>query len=93
MLVIVSMLVAAIIGAVTDDLGLPIWLLFILAAGAATLLFLKGGQAERLTSLNRSRRRWRRKAAGYVLFYFLCLSLAGTAAYVLVARSGAVSFH
>ncbi|ALJ12915.1 hypothetical protein [Sphingopyxis macrogoltabida] len=93
MLVIVSLLLSAIIGAVTDDLGLPIWLLFILAAGAATFLFLKGGQAERLTSLNRSRRRWRREAAGYILLNFLYLSLAGTAAYVLIARSGAVSFH
>lgn len=93
MLVIVSLLLSAVIGAVTDDLGLPIWLLFILAAGAAAFLFLKGGQAERLTSLNRSRRRWRREAAGYVLFYFLCLSLAGTAAYVMVARNSPVLFH
>jgi len=93
MLMIVSMLFSAIIGAVADDLGLPIWLHFILFAGAATLLFFKGGQAERLRRLDRSRRRWRREAAGYVLLYFLCLSVAGTTAYVLVARASTISVH
>lgn len=93
MLVIGSLLLSALIGAVTDDLGLPIWLLFILAPAAAAFLFLKGGQAARLNSLNRSRRRWRREAAGYILLNFLYLSLAGTAAYVMIAWNGPVSFH
>ncbi|NIJ36800.1 hypothetical protein FHR22_001449 [Sphingopyxis panaciterrae] len=85
MLMIVAMLLSAIVGAVTDDLGLPIWLIFFIFAGGAALLFQKGGQADRLTRQMTSRRRRRRAAAGHIIFYFLCLSLAGTAAYIATA--------
>lgn len=87
MFMIVSMLLSAVVGAVADDLGLPIWLIFIIFAAAATLLFQKGGQADRLARQMISRRRRRRAAAGHIVFYFLCLSLVGTAAYMAAAGS------